>query len=37
MIWSIDFHYDLFFKIEMKQNKSDDKDRFKIIEDLLIC
>ena len=37
MIWSIDLHYDLFLKIEMKQNENDDKDRFKIVENLLIC
>ena len=35
MIWNIDLYYDLFFEIEMKQNKNDDKDRFKIVENLL--
>ena len=36
MIWNIDLYYDLFLEIEMKQNKNDNKDRFKIVEDLLI-
>ena len=37
MIWNIDLHYDLFFEIEIKQNENDDKNHFKIVENLLIC